>query len=180
MKRLLLLVGLLCALILSSSSIPSITNAAEGTKKVRAEIRFDQPVNLMGETLQEQLPLSSMTTWRWRAGDACTHAYKGNAEVARKTLSFLFIAKPQDRNKASHFTVRSRKTPSGLEELTRVPVSRQHRIAFSSGAGGLKNRTAIDEAVIENERRELLRVRSNSDSPPLHFFPLSIRLTGGM
>jgi len=121
MKRLLFLVGLLCALILSSSSTPSITSSAEGTKKARAEVRFDQPVNLMGETLMGNY-LFVHDDMAMARGDACTYVYKGNAEV-QENLVISFHCKPQERNKASHFTVRSRKTASGLEELTEFQFS---------------------------------------------------------
>ena len=121
MKRLLFLVGLLCALILSSSSTSSITSAAEGTKKLRAEVRFDQPVNLMGQTLKGNY-LFVHDDIAMARGDACTYVYKGNAEV-RENLVISFHCKPQERNKASHFTVRSRQTPSGLEELTEFQFS---------------------------------------------------------
>lgn len=121
MKKPLFLVGLLFALVLSGSSILSITSAAAGTKNARAEVRFDQPVNLMGQTLKGNY-LFVHDDLAMARGEACTYVYKGNAEV-RENLVISFHCKPQERNKASHFTVRSRQTTSGLEVLTEFQFS---------------------------------------------------------
>jgi hypothetical protein len=116
MKRFFLFVGLLCTVMLISSPLPSITSASEGTKKQRAEFRFDQPVNLMGVTLKGNY-LFVHDDVAMARGDACTYVYKGNADV-REKLVISFHCQPKERGKASHFTVRTRQTPAGLFELT--------------------------------------------------------------
>jgi hypothetical protein len=75
----------------------------------------------MGETLMGNY-LFVHDDMAMARGDACTYVYKGNAEV-QENLVISFHCKPQERNKASHFTVRSRKTASGLEELTEFQFS---------------------------------------------------------
>ena len=115
MKRLLLLVGLLFAVMLISSPVPSITSASEGTKKQRAEFRFTQPVNLMGVTLEGNY-LFVHDDAAMARGEACTYVYKGNADI-RERLVVSFHCQPKEREKASHFTVRSWQAPSGLKEI---------------------------------------------------------------
>jgi hypothetical protein len=116
MKKAFLFVGLLCAVMLISSPLPSITSAAEGAKKQRAEFRFTQPVNLMGVTLKGKY-LFVHDDAAMARGDACTFVYKGEADV-RDNLVISFHCSPKERGKVGHFTVRTRQTPSGLEELT--------------------------------------------------------------
>ena len=116
MKRLFFLVGLLCAVMLISSPVPTITSASEGPKKERAEFKFDQPINLMGVTLKGNY-LFVHDEAAMARGEACTYVYKGAADV-HENLVVSFHCKPKDRSKTSHFTVRSRQTPSGQYELT--------------------------------------------------------------
>jgi len=116
MKRLLLLTALLCAAMLSSSPTPSITRAAEAAIKEQAVIKFDQPITLMGITLQGNY-LFVHDNMAMARGDACTYVYRGNAEV-RENLVIAFHCAPKERGKVAHFTVRSRQTASGQYELT--------------------------------------------------------------
>ena len=116
MKRLLLFIALLCAATLISSSAPSITSAANGAKKERAVMRFDQPVTLMGVTLKGDY-LFVHDDEAMARGDVCTYVYKGVAEV-REKLIVAFHCKPAERGKVVHFTVRSVLTSPGQYELT--------------------------------------------------------------
>ena len=116
MKRFLFLIGLLCAAMFISSPVPSVTSASEGTMKERAVFRFDQPVNLMGKTLKGNY-LFVHDDLAMTRGEACTYVYKGEGDI-QENLVVSFHCTPKERNKASHFTVRSRQTPSGVFELT--------------------------------------------------------------
>ena len=116
MKRLLLLIALICGAMLSSTPTPSITSAAGGPKKEQAVMKFDQPVILMGATLKGDY-LFVHDDMAMARGDACTYVYKGDGAVP-ENLVISFHCKPKERTKAVHFTVRTKQTPSGQYELT--------------------------------------------------------------
>lgn len=115
MKSFLLFIALLCAVTLSSSSVPSVTNAANAAKKERAVMNFDRPVEVMGVTLKgEYLFVHDDRTMAH--GEACTFVYKGLAEIP-KNLVVSFHCLPAVRDKVAHFTVRTLLTASGKYEL---------------------------------------------------------------
>lgn len=116
MKRLLLLAALLGVAMLSSMPVPTVTSAADGAKKERAVVKFDQPVTLMGVTLKGDY-LFVHDDAAMARGEACTYIYKGAAE-RRENFVVAFHCTPKERAKAAHFILRSRKTPSGQYELT--------------------------------------------------------------
>jgi hypothetical protein len=116
MKSSLLFIALLCALTLSSSLAPSVSNAANAAKKERAVMRFDQPADLMGKTLKGAY-LFVHDDAAMARGEACTFVYKGEAETFSK-LVVAFHCTPAARGKVAHFTVRSFLTPAGQNELT--------------------------------------------------------------
>lgn len=116
MKRLLFFIALLCAATLSTSSTPTVTTAAGVATKERAVARFNQPVVLMGKTLQGEY-LFVHDDEAMARGEACTYVYKGRGE-SKENLVVAFHCKPVQRDKASHFLVRSKQTATGLYELT--------------------------------------------------------------
>jgi hypothetical protein len=115
MKRLLFLIAVLFAALLTSMPAPTSTSAAEGATKQRSVVKFDQPVTLMGFTLKGDY-LFVHDDAAMARGDACTYVYKGNAEKHEK-LVVAFHCTPKERVKTGYFTLRSRLTPSG-QELT--------------------------------------------------------------
>lgn len=116
MKSFLLFIALLCAVTLSSSSGPSVTNAASAAKKERATMKFSEPVKLMGFTLKGEY-LFVHDDEAMARGEACTFIYKGDAEIASK-LVVSFHCSPIERPKVANFTVRTLLTPSGHYELS--------------------------------------------------------------
>ena len=116
MKRLLLFIALLFSAMLTSIPTPSVTSAADATKKERAVMTFNQPVILLGVTLKGAY-LFVHDDAAMARGDACTYVYKGNAEI-RKNLVVSFHCKPAERAKADHFTTRAVQTSGGLYQLT--------------------------------------------------------------
>ena len=115
MKSVLLFIALICAVTLSSSSTPSVTRAASAAKKERAVMTFNQPVKLMGFTLQGEY-LFVHDDAAMARGEACTFVYKGVAEVPDK-LVVSFHCTPVPRDKVAHFTVRTLLISPGLYEL---------------------------------------------------------------
>ena len=126
MKSFLLFIALLCAVTLSSSSAPSVTNAANAAKKERAVTMFSQPVNLMGMTLKGEYLFVHDDAAMVR-GEACTFVYKGNADVPEK-LVVSFHCTPAARAKVTNFTVRTLLISPGQSEL------REFQFAGSSEA----------------------------------------------
>ena len=116
MKSFLLFVALLCVVTLSSSSAPSVTNAATAPKMQRAEMQFAEPVLLMGVTLQGQYVFVHDDAAMVR-GEACTYVYKGNAAVPDK-LVVSFHCTPVPRTIVGHFTVRTALISPGQSELS--------------------------------------------------------------
>ena len=116
MKSFLLLVAVLCALTLSSSSVPSVSSAAGVARRQRAEATFTSPVQLMGVTLQGKY-LFVHDDEAMARGEACTYVYKGLNEKA-KNLVATFHCVPAARNQAAYFTVRTSLNELGQVELT--------------------------------------------------------------
>ena len=115
MKTFLLFIALVCAVALSSSSAPSVANAANSVKKERALVTFSEPVKLMGATLKGEY-LFVHDDEAMARGEACTSVYKGNAEIPDK-LVVSFHCAPTARTRVSHFTVRTLITSPGQNEL---------------------------------------------------------------
>jgi hypothetical protein len=126
MKSFLLFIAVLCALILSSASAPSVSNAAASATRDRATMKFTAPVQLMGVTLQGEYLFVHDDAAMVR-GEACTYVYKGDAAVANK-LVISFHCTPATRAKVAHFTVRTFLTSTGRSEL------REFQFAGSSEA----------------------------------------------
>jgi hypothetical protein len=116
MKSFLLFIAFLCAVTLSSSSTPSVTNAANAAKKERAVMKFDHPVKLMGLTLKGEY-LFVHDDAAMALGEACTFVYKGVAEVPDK-LVVSFHCTPVPRSRVANFTVRTLLTAPGQYEVT--------------------------------------------------------------
>ena len=90
MKSFLLFIALLCAVTLSSSSAPSVTNAANAAKKERAVMKFNQPVKLMGVTLKGEY-LFVHDDEAMARGEACTFVYKGRRRNSRQAGCFFSL-----------------------------------------------------------------------------------------
>ena len=113
MKSLLLLIAVLFAVVLSSSSaVPSKASAT--AKKQKAITQFNDPVRLMGVTLKGTY-LFVHDDAAMARGEACTFVYKGEAENASK-LVVSFHCVPAQRLKVGSFVVRTEMV-SGINEL---------------------------------------------------------------
>jgi hypothetical protein len=117
MKSFLLFIALLCAVTLSSSSTPSVTNAANAPKKERAVMTFNQPVKLMGVMLKPGEYLFVHDDAAMARGEACTFVYRGDAEIPNK-LVISFHCTPAERAKVSGFTVRTLLASPGQYEIS--------------------------------------------------------------
>lgn len=115
MKSCLLFLALLCALTLSTSLTPSVSNAATAAKKERAVISFTQPVQIMGVTLKGEY-LFVHDDEAMARGESCTVIYKGSAENFNN-LVISFHCMPVERFKASYFTVRTLQIAPGYYEI---------------------------------------------------------------
>lgn len=115
MKSFLLLAGVLCALTLSSSWVPSVSSAAGIARLQRASINFARPVELMGVTLQGDY-LFVHNDLAMTRGESCTYVYKGLNENP-KNLVVTFHCLPVGRNQVAHFTARSSPNEMGQLEL---------------------------------------------------------------
>jgi len=115
MKSFLLFMALLCAVTLSSTSIASVTNAANAARKHRAVTTFSQPVKLMGVTLKGEY-LFVHDDAAMARGEACTFVYKGVVESKDK-LVISFHCMPSARAKVASFTVRTSLTSPGQSEV---------------------------------------------------------------
>jgi hypothetical protein len=116
MKSFLLFAALLCALTLSSSSVPSVSSAAGNTRLQRAEMNFALPVELMGVTLKGDY-LFVHDDQAMARGEACTFVYKGHNEEP-KNIVVTFHCVPAARNQVAHFTVRTSINEMGQIEIT--------------------------------------------------------------
>jgi hypothetical protein len=115
MKIFLLFIALLFAVTLSSSSATSVTNAANATKKDRAVMTFNQPVNLMGVTLKGEY-LFVHDDGAMAGKEACTFVYKGVTENPGKLVA-SFHCTPVERARVASFTVRTVLTPAGQDVI---------------------------------------------------------------
>jgi hypothetical protein len=121
MKSFLLFIAFLCAVTLSSSSAPSVTNPAHAAIKERAVMKFTQPVKLMGATLKGEY-LFVHDDVAMARGEACTFVYKGQAEKLDK-LVVSFHCAPAARARVANFTVRTLLTAPGQYELREFQFS---------------------------------------------------------
>jgi hypothetical protein len=113
MKSLLLFVALLCAVVLTSSSL-AVSNSPTARKQ-KATMQFNQPVILQGVTLQGEY-LFVHDDAAMARGEACTRVYKGNAELPNK-LVVAFDCVPIQRSKTNHFIVRTNLVAPGVMEV---------------------------------------------------------------
>ena len=103
MKSLLLMVGLLFAVTLSSSS--SVASKAAPAKKQRAVTTFATPVKLQGVMLKGEY-LFVHDDAAMANGETCTFVYRGTVESPSK-LVVKFACTPVPRVKVGSFTVRT-------------------------------------------------------------------------
>jgi hypothetical protein len=132
MKSFLLFIALLCAVTLSSSSVPSVTNAANAAKKESAVMNFDRPVEVLGITLKGEY-LFVHDDQMMAKGEECTFVYKGLAEIP-KNLVVSFHCLPAQRGKVAHFTVRTEQIAPGQYELREFQFAgstESHLVPFS-------------------------------------------------
>jgi len=102
MKSLVLLVALLFAVAISTTS--PVASKAAPTGKQKAIMQFTEPVTLMGVVLKGEY-LFVHDDEAMARGEACTFVYKGNAAIADK-LVVSFHCTPTNRARANSFTVR--------------------------------------------------------------------------
>jgi len=115
MRSFVFLIALLFVVTLSSSSAPTVTNAAKAARTEKAAITFDRPVTLMDVTLKGQY-LFVHDDAAMARGEACTYVYKGTAENL-DNLVVSFHCTPVQRYKADYFTVRTSPGATGDFEL---------------------------------------------------------------
>lgn len=115
MKSCLLILALLCAVTLSTSLTPSVSNAANAEQKERAVTSFTQPVQIMGATLKGEY-LFVHDDAAMARGEACTYIYKGLAEKI-DNLVISFHCMPVARDKVPYFTVRTLEIFPGYSEI---------------------------------------------------------------
>jgi hypothetical protein len=113
MKSLLLMVALLFAVALSSSS--SVASKAAPAKKQRAVMTFTMPVKLQSVMLKGEY-LFVHDDAAMARGEACTFVYKGTVETPSK-LVVKFECTPIPRAKVGSFTVRTNDV-AGVSVLT--------------------------------------------------------------
>jgi hypothetical protein len=104
MKSFFLLIALLFAVAVSSSSV-TVTRATAPAKKQKSVVLFNEPVMLQGVTLKGQY-LFVHDDAAMARGEACTFVYKGEAEIASK-LVVSFHCTPVQRQKVDGFIVRT-------------------------------------------------------------------------
>lgn len=119
MKSLVLLLALLFAVTLSSSSTIA-SKALPQSKTQRAVMQFNEPVRLMGVTLKGEY-LFVHDDAAMARGEACTFVYKGTARIDSK-LVVSFHCTPAQRNKVNNFTVRMADV-AGVNELREFQFS---------------------------------------------------------
>jgi hypothetical protein len=136
MKSFLLFIGLICALTLSSSLTSSVTSAANSAKRERASMKFNEPVTLMGVTLQGEY-LFLHDDEAMARGEACTYVYEGQAAVIKKLVA-SFHCRPAIRTRVEHFTVRTVLNPTGQYELKEYQFAgsiEAHRVPMNPHEG---------------------------------------------
>lgn len=112
MRRLILFVALLGAVMLTSFTSASV---AGSSNKERAVILFDRPVQLLDVSLKGEYLFVHDDTAMAR-GEACSYVYRGIVESPDK-LVISFHCLPELRAKARNFTVRTAESKSGIAEL---------------------------------------------------------------
>ena len=127
MKSFFLLVALLFAVALSSSSVV-VTKATAPTKKQKSVVQFNEPVMLQGVTLKGQY-LFVHDDEAMARGETCTFVYKGEAEIASK-LVVSFHCTPIPRQKVDSFIVRT-------ELIGGVTQLREYQFSGASEAHGV-------------------------------------------
>ena len=118
MNSFVLFAALLCALTLSSSSVPPVSSGAGINRLQRAEMNFAHPVELMGVTLKGDY-LFVHDDQAMVRGEACTFVYKGLNEEP-KNLVATFHCVPAARNQVAHFTVRTSRNEMGQLRLPNI------------------------------------------------------------
>lgn len=113
MKRLLLFVTLVGAVVLTSTSFA--VNKSPVAQKQKAVFQFTTPVIVQGVTLQGEY-LFVHDDAAMARGEACTRIYKGGAEIASK-LVVEFHCVPIQRAKSNYFVVRTKQRADGAVEL---------------------------------------------------------------
>jgi hypothetical protein len=113
MKTLLLFVTLICAVVLTSTSLAYDKSPA--ARKQKATAQFNQPVVVQGVTLKGEYLFVHDDAAMMR-GEACTRVYKGSAEIAGN-LVVEFHCVPIQRAKANYFVVRTIQRADGVSEL---------------------------------------------------------------
>lgn len=116
MKSLMLLIALLAVGMLSASTAPPVSNAANLAKKEQAVMRFNQPVEIMGVTLRGEY-LFVHDDDAMARGESCTYVYKGNAESANNLVA-SFHCTPFERARAATFIVRTIMIAPARYEIT--------------------------------------------------------------
>lgn len=119
MKSFFLLVALLFAVAVSSSSVV-VTKATAPAKKQKSVVLFNEPVMLQGVTLKGQY-LFVHDDVAMARGETCTFVYKGEAEIASK-LVVSFHCTPVTRQKVDSFIVRT-ELISGVTQLREYQFS---------------------------------------------------------
>ena len=115
MKSFLLFLAVIVVFTLANSSAPTVTNAADGSKKEMAVMKFHYTVTLMDVALKGEY-LFVHDDEAMARGEACTYVYKGVSESA-KNLVASFHCIPAVRAKAESFTVRTSMVSPGVYEL---------------------------------------------------------------
>ena len=113
MKSLVLLLALVGVVVFGTTST-AVSKSSVGRKQ-KAVMQFDQSVILLGITLKGEY-LFVHDDEAMNRGEACTHVYKGIAEVASK-LIVSFHCVPIERAKVTHFTVRTATLSPDITEL---------------------------------------------------------------
>lgn len=116
MKSFLLFLAVLGVFALANSSAPTVTNAADNSKKEMAVMKFHYTVTLMDVSLKGEY-LFVHDDDAMARGEACTYIYKGVSE-APKNLVASFHCIPAARAKAESFTVRTSMVSPGVYALT--------------------------------------------------------------
>ena len=136
MKSCLIILALLCAVTLSTSLTPSVSNAANAEQKEKAVTSFTQPVQIMGVTLKGEY-LFVHDDAAMARGESCTYIYKGRAENINN-LVISFHCMPVVRARASYFTVRTLEIFPGYSEIREFQFggsSEAHLVPLNHHAG---------------------------------------------
>jgi len=115
MKSFLLFLAFILVFTLANSSAPTVTNAADSSKKEMAVMKFNYTVTLMDVSLKGEY-LFVHDDEAMARGEACTYIYRGVNE-SPKNLVASFHCIPAARTKAEYFTVRTTMISPGVYEL---------------------------------------------------------------